>query len=98
MQNWADEVMRGRKRLENDTRSGRPVIAMTEENNEHIHHKMMAGRRLNITQIVYAIIISPVRAGNILLNELGRSFFSLSVIFSDTRLKTHQADHIHGKI
>ncbi|CAI9733412.1 Hypothetical predicted protein [Octopus vulgaris] len=71
VQKWAAEFRKGRENLEDDSRSGRPATATTEENIDRVHHMVMDDRQLTINQIANAIRISRERVENILHKELG---------------------------
>ena len=70
---WAAEFKRGRERLEDDPRSGRPSMATTQEIIDRIHQMVMNDRRLTINYLASVISISRERVENILRNELGMS-------------------------
>ena len=69
----AVEFKRGRESLEDDSRSGRPSTATTQENIDRIHQMVMNDRRLTISHLANVISISCERVENILHNELGMS-------------------------
>lgn len=67
VQKVAAELRRRRESLEDDSRSGCPETATTEENNDCV----MDDRRLTVNQITNVICISCKRIENFLNCELG---------------------------
>ena len=55
---WTAKFKRGRESLEDDSRSGRPSTAITQENIDCIHQMVMNDRRLTISHLANVINIS----------------------------------------
>ena len=70
---WTAKFKRGRESLEDDSRSGRPSTAITQENIDCIHQMVMNDRRLTISHSANVINISYEWVENILHNKLSMS-------------------------
>ena len=70
---WIREFKRGRVRVEDDPRSGRPATATTKDNIDLALKMVMQDRRISCRQVVERLWISIERADKILTKELGFS-------------------------
>ena len=52
---WAAEFKRGKEDLEDDSRSGHPASATTQENIDRIYHMVMDNRRLTASIAVWSL-------------------------------------------
>ena len=70
---WIREFKRGRVRVEDDPRSGRPATATTKDNIDLAPKMVMQDRRISCRQVAERLRISIERADKILIKELGFS-------------------------
>ncbi|XP_067130023.1 protein GVQW3-like [Centruroides vittatus] len=67
----------GRESVEDDSRSGRPSTAVTEENIDKVHDLVLADRRLKTCEIAETTGISVDRVHHILTENLGMTKVSV---------------------
>jgi transposase len=67
---WATEFKRGRTRLEDDPREGRPKSATSPEIIEQVHLMVLDDQRMKAREIAENIGVSKERVGYILHEEL----------------------------
>ncbi|XP_075984950.1 protein GVQW3-like [Anticarsia gemmatalis] len=67
---WTRLFQQGRETLEDDSRSGRPNTAVTDENIEKVKKIVLEDRRIKLWQIAEELSISKERIGDILHNRL----------------------------
>jgi transposase len=67
---WAAKFKRGRTRLEDDPREGRPKSATTPEITKQVHDMILDDRRTKVHEIAETIGISKEREGYVLHEEL----------------------------
>ena len=67
---WIRNLKRGRDNVEDDPRSGRPLIATTKDNLDLALHMVMQDRRISCRQIAERLVISIERANKILPGHL----------------------------
>ena len=68
---WIREFKRGRVRVEDDPRSGRPAKATTKDNIDLVLKMVMQDRRISCRKVAERLGISIERAYKILTKELG---------------------------
>lgn len=73
---WVNKFKRGRTRTFDAPRSGRPIVATTEEIIDKIHGIVMNDRRVRMVEIARAIGISIEQVHKILHEDLGMKTLS----------------------
>lgn len=95
---WSRLFKLGRESIEDDTRSGRPISVVTEENTEKVKKLVLEDRRIKVWQIAEALGISKERVGEILHQHLRMTKVSarwvpkmLTAFDKERRVQTCQA-------
>ncbi|XP_017794503.1 PREDICTED: uncharacterized protein LOC108576094 [Habropoda laboriosa] len=88
---WAAEFKHGHTSLQDNSRSGRPKTATTEEIMIKVHNIVLQDRRLKVSEIARDVGISDERVHHILTKELGMKKLSARWV---PRLLTESLKHI----
>ena len=75
VKNWYNEFQNGSTTVFDESRSGAPQTATTEENVTKIHDLVLADRRLKVRELAETVGISTERVSHILHEILGMKFF-----------------------
>ncbi|KOC61211.1 Histone-lysine N-methyltransferase SETMAR [Habropoda laboriosa] len=97
---WAAEFKHGHTSLQDNSRSGRPKTATTEEIMIKVHNIVLQDRRLKVSEIARDVGISDERVHHILTKELGmkKLFIKKKIIFHQDNARPHTSGLTMAKI